>query len=172
MRVQVLLDPLRERQHHPRRPGRSRANLFWSALCASALLPTRPPAASPNHGRDAIAVGPQRLTVRARRLQLEDLTLLDHLGTSSIDNETEESHPDNDHHHPLTQRCSGIATIRTDAPRIAGRSSRADLANEIEDVHRPGVSHRRAVTVPHRLLHAVTSRKNGRTASASCVRWS
>ena len=51
------------------------------------------PAAKPAHlqprrtaTRDAIPVGPQRLPIRAPRLQLEHLTLLDHRGTSSIDN--------------------------------------------------------------------------------------
>jgi hypothetical protein len=49
---------------------------------------------------DAIPVGPQRLPIRAPRLQLEHLTLLDHLGTPSIDNQIEESHlrRDDDHH--------------------------------------------------------------------------
>jgi hypothetical protein len=38
MRVQVLRDPLAERQRAARRPGKSRASLFCRALCASALL--------------------------------------------------------------------------------------------------------------------------------------
>jgi hypothetical protein len=51
----------------------------------SAHLQSRRPAA-----RDALPVGPQRFPVRAPRLQLEHLTLLNHLRTSSIDNEIED----------------------------------------------------------------------------------
>jgi hypothetical protein len=43
-------------------------------------------------------------TVRAGRLQLEHLTLLDHRVTSSIDNEIEESHPSRDDDHPSDDR--------------------------------------------------------------------
>jgi hypothetical protein len=49
-------------------------------------------------------VSPQRLPIRAPRLQLEHLTLLDHPGTSSIDNEIEESH--------LREACFWEAEIR------------------------------------------------------------
>jgi hypothetical protein len=41
----------------------------------------------------------QENRVASTRLQLEHLTLLDHLGTSSIDNEIEESHPRRDDDH-------------------------------------------------------------------------
>src|SRR5207237_9677969 len=71
------------------------------------------PGAEPAHlesrrttARDAMPVGPQRLPIRAPRLQLEHLTLLDHLGTSSIDNQIEESHPRRDDDRPLTGRAS------------------------------------------------------------------
>jgi hypothetical protein len=55
---------------------------------------------------NAIPVSPQRFPIRARRLQLEHLTLLDHLGTSSIDNEIEESHSRRDDDHPA--RTEGV----------------------------------------------------------------
>src|SRR5439155_10079964 len=42
MRVQVLLDPLADVIVTERPPGKSRASLFWSALCASALVPNPP----------------------------------------------------------------------------------------------------------------------------------
>jgi hypothetical protein len=45
----------------------------------------------------------QENRVASTRLQLEHLTLLDHLGTSSIDNEIEESHPRRDDDHPTHQ---------------------------------------------------------------------
>src|SRR5437763_110852 len=71
------------------------------------------PAAEPTHLQprrtaacDAIPVGPQRLPIHALRLQLEHLTLLDHLGTSSIDNEIEESHLRRDHDDPATEKWS------------------------------------------------------------------
>jgi transposase-like protein len=59
--------------------------------------------------RDAIRVGPQWLPIRGSRLQLEHLTLLDHPGTSSIDNEIEESHLRNDDDYPCRGRGSFCA---------------------------------------------------------------
>src|SRR5215218_5203753 len=94
MRVQVLLDPLAERQCRRTAAGEEPGQLVLKRPLRLSL------AAEPAHlqprrtaARNAIPVGPQRLPVRAPRLQLEHLTLLDHLGTSSIDNEIEESHP-------------------------------------------------------------------------------
>jgi hypothetical protein len=100
MRVQVLLDPLAERHRRRTTAGQEPGQLVLkrplrlSPGAEAAHLQSRRAAAC-----DAIPVGPQRLPIRAPRLQLEHLTLLDHLGTSSIDNEIEESHlrPDDDH---------------------------------------------------------------------------
>jgi hypothetical protein len=97
MRIQVLLDPLSERQRHRTAAGQEPAQLVLKRPLRLSL------AAEPAHLQprraaacDAIPVGPQRLPIRTPRLQLENLTLLDHLGTSSIDNEIEESHPRRD----------------------------------------------------------------------------
>jgi hypothetical protein len=102
VRIQVLLDPLAERQRR-----RTAARPEPAELVVKRPLRLRP-AAEPAHlqrrrtaASNPIPVSPQRLTVRARRLQLEHLTLLDHLGTSSIDNEIEESHRRRDDDHPF-----------------------------------------------------------------------
>jgi hypothetical protein len=114
MRLQVLLDPLAER--HPRRTAAGHE--------PGQLVLKRPlrlsPAAEPAHlhsrrttARDAIPVSPQRLPIRAPRLQLEHLTLLDHLETSSIDDQIEESHPCSDHDHPA--RAEGVTATAESA---------------------------------------------------------
>src|SRR6266568_2444533 len=80
MRLQVLLDPLAERQRHRTAAGHQPGQLVLER-------PLRlSPAAEPAHLQprrtatcDAIPVSPQRLPIRAPRLQLEHLTLLDHL---------------------------------------------------------------------------------------------
>jgi hypothetical protein len=105
MRVQVLLDPLAERQRRRTAAGQEpgqpvlKCPLRLSLGAEPAHLQPRRTAAC-----NAIPVGPQRLPIRAPRLQLEHLTLLDHLGTSSIDNETEESHPRHDDDHLSSHR--------------------------------------------------------------------
>src|SRR5439155_26564524 len=79
MRLQVLLDPLAERQRRRTTAGHQPGQLVLKR-------PLRlSPAAEPAHlhsrrtaTRNAIPVGPQRLPIRALRLQLEYLTLLDH----------------------------------------------------------------------------------------------
>jgi hypothetical protein len=101
MRLQVLLDPLAERQRHRTAAGQEPGQLVLKR-------PLRlSPAAEPAHlhsrrtaARNAIPEGPQRLPIRTLRLQLEHLTLLNHVRTSSIDNEIEESHPRRDDDHP------------------------------------------------------------------------
>ena len=110
MRVQVLHDPLAERQrrrtaagHEPRQLVLKRPLRLSSGAEPARLQPRRTAAC------DAIAVGPQRLPIRASRLQLEDLTLLDHLGTSSIDNQIEESHPRRDDDHPSRREVVTVA---------------------------------------------------------------
>src|SRR5215216_3747736 len=60
--------------------------------------------------RFALASGTKGLTalpIRAPRLQLEHLTLLDHRVTSSIDNGIEESHPSRDDHPPQREGVDG-----------------------------------------------------------------
>jgi hypothetical protein len=67
--------------------------------------------------RDAIPIGPQRLPVRARRLQLEHLTLLDHRRTSPIDNEI--SHPQLAlTTTPLAQRAFAVTSEAAASPAI------------------------------------------------------
>ena len=117
MCIQVLLDPLAERQrrrtaagHKPRQLVLKRPQRL-SPSAEPAHLQSRRTAAC-----DAIPVGPQRLPIRALRLQLEHLTLLDHFGTSSIDNEIEESHPRRDDDHLSDE---GSAACRT-PQRTAG----------------------------------------------------
>ncbi len=86
MRVQVLLNPLAERDRRRTAAGQEPGQLLLkrplrlSLGAEPAHLQSRRAAAC-----DAIPVSPQRLPIRALRLQLEHLTLLDHLGTSSID---------------------------------------------------------------------------------------
>jgi hypothetical protein len=94
MRVEVLLDPLPKRQLRRAAIGHQPSQLVLKRPLRLGL------AAEPAHlqprriaTRNAISVCPQRFAIRACRLQLEHLTLLDHLGTSSIDNQIEESHP-------------------------------------------------------------------------------
>src|SRR5215213_2163141 len=117
MRIQVLLYPLAERQR--RRTGAGQEPGEFVLKCPLRLSPAAEAANLPS-GRtaagDAIAVGPQWLPIRARRLQLEHLALLDHLGTSSIDNEIEESHPRRDDDHPSQQE----GVNRTD--RLGGKA--------------------------------------------------
>jgi hypothetical protein len=99
VQLQVLLDKLGERGRATAARTDPIERLPESLLCFRAsrepahLRPTRTSSFEP------IPVRPQRLPIRALRLELEHLTLLDHLGTSSIDNEIEESHPcrDDDH---------------------------------------------------------------------------
>jgi hypothetical protein len=97
------------------------------------------PAAEPAHPqprrpatRDAIPVSPQWLPVCRPRLQLEHLTLLNHLRTSSIGNQIEESHPHSDHDHPaeyevfcwLSDRgCGSVGTRGRDAQSLERRVS-------------------------------------------------
>jgi hypothetical protein len=110
MRLQVLLDPLAERQLRRTAAGEEPGQLVLKRLLRLG------PAAEPAHlqprrpaARDPIPVSPQRLPVRAPRLQLEHLTLLNHLRTSSIDNEIEESHRAATMTTPLTERGSAGA---------------------------------------------------------------
>ena len=80
VRAQVLIDPLGERQRLGTATGQEpgqlvlKRSLRFSLGAEPAHLQSRRTAA-----RDAIPVGPQRLPIRALRLQLEHLTLLDHL---------------------------------------------------------------------------------------------
>jgi hypothetical protein len=94
MRVQVLVDPLAERQSRCTAIGQEPSQLVLKRSLrlglAAESADLQPRRTAPCN---AIPVSPQRLPIHAPRLQLEHLTLLDHLGTSSIDNEIEESHP-------------------------------------------------------------------------------
>jgi hypothetical protein len=107
MHLEVLIDEFSERDR-PRAPARSEPlkHLLKRLQCLStAREPAhlRPHRATPFK---PIPIRPQRLAIRRLRLQLEHLTLLDHLGTSSIDNRTEESHPNHALTTSLTQRAS------------------------------------------------------------------
>jgi hypothetical protein len=94
MQLEVLIDEFSERDR-PRAPDRSEPlmHLLKRLQCLSTARESvylRPRRSAPF---EPIPIRPQPLAGRRLRLQFEYLTLLDHLGTSSIDNRTEESHP-------------------------------------------------------------------------------
>ena len=118
MRLQVLLDPLAQRHRRRSAAGHESGQLVLKRPLRLSL------AAEPAHlhsrrtaARDAIPIGPQRLPIRALRLQLEHLTLLSHLGTSSIDNEIEESHRRRDDDH-LAQTAGVKSRTQGSAVRV------------------------------------------------------
>jgi hypothetical protein len=90
--VQVLLDPLAQHQRRRTAAGHEPGQLVLKRPLRLSLgaEPARLSSRRTATG-DPVPIRPQRLAVRALRLQLEHLTLLDHLVTSSIDNEIEES---------------------------------------------------------------------------------
>jgi hypothetical protein len=100
MHLQVLVDQFVER-HRRRQAVRSESSELLERI--QRVTASREPAnLRPRRAASlqAIPVRPEGLPVNALRLQLEHLTLLDHLGTSSIDNRIEESHPRRDDDHP------------------------------------------------------------------------
>src|SRR5829696_537860 len=112
------------------------------STCRSALQPRRTAACDP------IPVRVQRLPVRARRLQLEHLPLLDHLGTSSIDNEIEESHPRRADDHPsLTERWHTSRRVEQGGTRLGTLSEsfeqRVGESNRMPEILEPDVLVRR-----------------------------
>jgi hypothetical protein len=164
MHIQVFLDPLAERQRRRTATGQEpgqpvlKRPLRLRPAAEPAHLPSRRTAAS-----NAIPVGPQRLPVCAGRLQLEHLTLLDQRGTSSIDNEIEESHPRRDDDHP-SQR-EGLIRQRTARTRYGARSGLAIRKESVESGERERLTRTRLRTRP------VTARAFGRLIGwSTCAR--
>src|SRR6266536_5725105 len=112
MHLEVLVHQFSERDCR-RSPARAEAleHFLKRLQCVSTARETahlRPRRSTPFK---PIPVRPQRLAVRRLGLQLEHLTLLNHRGTSSIDNRTEESHPNRALTTSLMQR--GSARLRS-----------------------------------------------------------
>ena len=118
MHLEVLIDELRERDRRrapagPEPPEHllERLQRISTSSEPTDLRPRRAATLQP------VPVRPRRLPATTLRFQLDHLALLDHLGTSSIDNELEELHPRRDDDHLSTGRSRRADRRR---PAVAG----------------------------------------------------